>query len=211
MKLFVATNNRHKIEEIRQILAGTGFDLHSLLDRPDLAEPPEDGLTFEANALQKARTIQAQTGGIVLADDSGLEVDALGGAPGVHSKRYSPEGTADSNNALLLKQLSGVLSRTARFRCVLALVSPHHEGTVDGSCEGRIATATTGTQGFGYDPLFVPNELGGRTMAEASMEEKNAISHRGRAFRRLRELLDAATDAEQAARYHSTPSRTRPV
>lgn len=199
MKLFVATNNKHKIEEIRQILEGTGVVLQSLLDRPDLAEPPEDGLTFEANALQKARTIQAQTGGTVLADDSGLEVDALGGAPGVHSKRFSPEGAADANNALLLKRMSGVVTRTARFRCVLALVSPHHEGTVDGTCEGHIATQAQGAHGFGYDPLFVPHELQGRTMAEASMNEKNAISHRGRAFRRLGELLDAAADAERSA------------
>ena len=198
VKLLIATNNPHKIEEIREILSGTPFVLHSLLDRPDLPEPPEDGLTFEANALQKARTIQAQVGGVVLADDSGLEVDALGGAPGVHSKRFSAEGTAAANNALLLDRMADVTGRTARFRCVLALVSPAYEGTVDGACEGRIATQANGSQGFGYDPLFIPDELDGRTMAEASMQEKNAISHRGRAFRRLSELLDAAAAAERA-------------
>ncbi len=198
MNLLIATNNAHKIQEIREILSGTGIILQSLLDRSDLPEPPEDGLTFEANAMQKARTIQSQVGGVVLADDSGLEVDALGGAPGVHSKRFSAEGTAASNNHLLLERMADVTLRTARFRCVLALVSPHYEGTVDGACEGKIATGTTGTQGFGYDPLFVPDELDGRTMAQASMQEKNAISHRGRAFRRLSELLDAAAAAERA-------------
>ena len=198
VKLLIATNTAHKLKEIREILSGSDIVLQSLLDRPDLPEPPEDGLTFEANALQKARTIQSQVGGVVLADDSGLEVDALGGAPGVHSKRFSAEGTAASNNQLLLDRMADVTLRTARFRCVLALVSPHYEGTVDGGCEGQIATGTTGTQGFGYDPLFVPAELDGRTMAEASMQEKNAISHRGRAFRRLSELLDAAAAAERA-------------
>lgn len=197
MKLLIATNNSHKIEEIREILAGTGIVVQSLLDRPDLPEPPEDGLTFEANALQKARTIQSQVGGVVLADDSGLEVDALGGAPGVHSKRFSAEGTAAANNRLLLERLSGVSERRARFRCVLALVSPNFEGTVDGAVEGRIALDLLGDKGFGYDPLFVPDELDGRTMAEATMQEKNAISHRGRAFRRLSELLDAASAAER--------------
>ncbi|MCA9569286.1 MAG: non-canonical purine NTP pyrophosphatase, partial [Myxococcales bacterium] len=114
------------------------------------------------------------------------EVDALGGAPGVHSKRFSPEGTTPANNALLLERLVGAADRTARFRCVVALVGPDgYERIAEGACEGRIALEPRGTDGFGYDPLFLPDEAPGRAMAELTVDAKNAISHRGRAFRQL--------------------------
>lgn len=192
MHLLFATGNHHKAEEVRDILRGTGIHLATLADHPDLPEPPETGDTFESNALQKARFIAKLTGTPVLADDSGLEVDALGGAPGVHSKRFSPEATHEANNALLLHRLAGRSDRTARFRCVLALVHEAFETSIAGACEGTIAEALRGHQGFGYDPLFLPNDLPGRTMAEATMVEKNAISHRGRAFRQLPALLAQA-------------------
>ncbi|TNE84843.1 MAG: RdgB/HAM1 family non-canonical purine NTP pyrophosphatase [Deltaproteobacteria bacterium] len=189
MKLLFATANAHKAEEVRAILDGTGIELTTLLDHPELGDAPETGDTFEHNALEKAEYVFAKTGLACIADDSGIEVDALGGKPGVHSKRFSPEATAEANNALLLAKLDGVAERSARFRCVLAYVGPDGKRTVDGRCEGRIVTEPRGHEGFGYDPLFVPDEGGGRTMAELSMAEKNAISHRGRAFSRLPEIL----------------------
>lgn len=192
MKLLFATTNAHKAEEVRAILADTDIELITLADHPDLPEPPETGNTFEANALQKATFIHERLRCPVIADDSGIEVDALDGAPGVHSKRFSPEATHEANNTLLLSRLEGRDDRTARFRCVLALVTDDFQGTVSGACEGRIAHALSGSEGFGYDPLFVPDDLGGRSMAEASMAEKNAISHRGRAFRQLGDLLTRA-------------------
>lgn len=189
MRLIFATNNAHKAEEVRALLAGTGIVLETLHAHPEIPEPPETGDTFVANALQKAYFVYERTGTLCVADDSGLEVDALGGAPGVHSKRFSPEATHAANNTLLLKKLSGIAERTARFRCVLALVGDGIEQTVDGRCEGAIATALTGEGGFGYDPIFLPEEAPGRSMAELSMAEKNAISHRGRAFAALPSLL----------------------
>lgn len=192
MELLFATTNAHKALEVRTLLAGSGLTLTTLLDRHDVPEPPEDEDTFVGNALAKARFVHARTGVPVIADDSGLEVDALGGAPGVHSKRFSAEATHEANNRLLLERLDGVTDRRARFRCVLALVTADFEGTVDGTCEGSIAHAHLGTEGFGYDPLFVADDLAGHTLAEATLEQKNAVSHRGRAFRRLPELLAAA-------------------
>ncbi len=192
MELLFATTNAHKAAEVRALLQGTGIVLRTLHDHPELGEPPETGDTFEHNALQKARWIHEATGRATIADDSGLQVDALGGAPGVHSKRFSPEATHEANNALLLSRLQGVTVRTARFRCVLALVTNTWQGTVSGACEGHIAEGLRGADGFGYDPVFLPEELAGRTMAEASMETKNRISHRGRAFQQLPELLGRA-------------------
>lgn len=192
MRLLLATTNAHKAQEVRAMLAGTPFVIETLLDHPSLPEPGEDGDTFTANALQKAREIHGRTGVPVLADDSGLEVDALGGAPGVHSKRFSAEGTHEANNALLLTRLKGEPERAARFVCVLALVTDGWEGTVSGACKGAIVEEPRGASGFGYDPVFQPDELGGRTMAEATMVEKNAISHRGRAFAQLPMLLRRA-------------------
>lgn len=197
MRLLLATHNAHKVDEIRAILAAAGAGMAGVevvgLDaHPDIPESPEDHDTFVDNALQKARFVFARAGVACVADDSGLEVDALGGAPGVNSKRFTPEATAASNNARLLRELSGVSARRARFRCVLALVTADGEWTASGSCEGRIATAASGDGGFGYDPLFVPDDQGGRSMAALTAEEKNRISHRGRAFAQLPGLLAQA-------------------
>lgn len=189
MKILFATHNAHKAEEVAAILADSGVEIVSLRDFPHITELGEDHLTFEENALQKAREAHAATGLLVVADDSGLEVDALDGAPGVHSKRFSAEATAEANNRLLLQRLAGVTERSARFRCVIAVVGADYQATADGRCEGHIATEARGQAGFGYDPLFLPVEGGGRSMAEMSAEEKNAISHRGRAFRQLAGLL----------------------
>ncbi len=192
MKLLLASTNAHKRTEVAAILDGGPVSIVDLSAFPAVPEPPEDGDTFEANALQKARFVYAATGLPTLADDSGLEVDALGGAPGVRSKRFTPEATAAANNAHLLALLGERPDRAARFVCALAVVGPQGEATLRGTCEGAIATAPRGAQGFGYDPLFLPDEALGRAMAELSMAEKNAISHRGRALARLADLLRAA-------------------
>lgn len=189
MPLLFATQNAHKAHEVAAILDGTGIELITLLERPDIPEPPETGTTFVENALQKARHVHELTGLPVIADDSGIEVDALGGAPGIHSKRFSPEGTDDANNQLLLHQLKTKADRTARYRCVLAIVTATQSEVVEAACEGKIAIQAQGSGGFGYDPYFLPDEAPGRTMAQLTLAEKNAISHRGRAFRRLPELL----------------------
>jgi XTP/dITP diphosphohydrolase len=188
--LVFATANAHKVEEVRRILAPLGVTVQSLADLGLDLDPPETGDTFEANALQKARYVFEHTGQPTVADDSGIEVDALNGAPGVYSKRFSPEGTTPANNALLLQRLQGATDRTARFRCVVAYVDGTVERTASGACEGRIAEQLHGAGGFGYDPLFLPDEAPGRSMAELSADEKNAISHRGRAFRQLPDLLE---------------------
>lgn len=192
MVLMLATLNLHKANEIRTMLEGSGVSVVTLCDRPDLPEPSEDGATFYDNALLKARLICELTGLPTLADDSGLEVDALGGSPGVHSKRFSPEATTEANNRLLIVRMDGVVGRRARFRCALALAVGGWEGVVEGRCEGTIGREPRGERGFGYDPLFLPDEAPGRTMAELSAEEKNLISHRGRAMAKLPELLRAA-------------------
>ncbi len=161
-------------------------------DKPAISE---DGTTFDQNAVVKARTISQATSLYALADDSGLEVDALGGRPGVRSARFAHERATDAeNNAALLRELEevGDDARSARFRCVLALANPwapDHVETVEGSCEGFIARAPRGSAGFGYDPLFIVPELGARVMAELSEDEKNSVSHRARAVRALRPVL----------------------
>lgn len=174
------------------MLSGSGIELIDLSAYPELGDLPETHNTFPENALQKATALHAHTGLAVIADDSGLEVDALGGAPGVHSKRYSAQETASANNQKLLGALAGVESRTARFRCSLALVTAEFSGVVNGACEGHIAVSLSGADGFGYDPLFLPAEYSGLSMAEISLSQKNAISHRGRAFSQLPELLARA-------------------
>ncbi len=191
MIVILASNNAHKVEEVGQILAPLGIQVRPLRDFPEVPEPPEEQETFEGNALQKARFVFERTGQACVADDSGLCVDALGGAPGVHSKRFSPEALAATNNALLLARLSGVEDRRARFVCALALVTDRGAWAVRGTVEGRIGLGLTGEGGFGYDPLFWPDEVPGRSMAQLSADEKNAISHRGRAFRQLPGLLGA--------------------
>jgi XTP/dITP diphosphohydrolase len=187
MRLLLASTNRGKIEEIQKLLHSCQPDLEVLgLDRfPELQAIPETGRTFAENALLKAATAAERTGLVSLADDSGLEVDALDGAPGVHSARYSgPEATDRANNDKLLHALRDVPAekRTARFRCVLAARTPGGESLLaDGSWEGFIAEEPRGEHGFGYDPLFIDLE-NGLTAAEMDQPVKNARSHRGRAL-----------------------------
>ncbi len=187
MKLILASRNRHKLEEIRTLFDLPGLELSSALDHPEIPDVEEDGKTFEANAIKKATALARATGGWALADDSGLEVDALGGAPGVYSARYAGEPVSyPANNAKLLKALEGAADRRARFRCVVALSSPSGKTrTVEGRCEGRIIHGIRGAQGFGYDPLFVPDGFD-QTFAEMEAGAKNAISHRGRALQKAR-------------------------
>lgn len=191
MHVLLATRNAHKVHEIAGALAALGWTVAGLDTVDGLPEElPETGDTFEANALQKARFVAAATGLAALADDSGLEVAALGWGPGVYSRRFSPEATDQANNALLLRRLAGVDDRAARYRCALALVLPDgREGVVDGACPGRIGQLPRGQNGFGYDPLFWPDDAPGRTMAELTLAEKNQISHRGRALSRLPGLI----------------------
>ena len=188
MKLLIASRNPKKLEEIRAILDIPGLDLVSALDIPDAPDVDEDGATFQENAIKKAVTLARATGLWTLADDSGLEVDALNGAPGVYSARYAGEPVKyEANNRKLLAALMGEANRRARFRCVIALSSPDGDArTVEGACEGSILEVLRGRRGFGYDPLFVPD--GWReTFAEMDEAEKNRISHRGRALARARQ------------------------
>jgi XTP/dITP diphosphohydrolase len=186
--VLVSTRNAHKLVEIRQIL-GPSFELLDLSSVPALGEVEETGTTFEENAALKALAASAHFDGWVLADDSGLEVDALGGAPGVRSARFSGEGATDvTNRALLLEKLATVPAdqRSARFRCVIALA---RGGEVlayfSGAVEGVIIQSEQGAGGFGYDPLFVPEGFG-ETFAELGAETKNRLSHRGRALAGLK-------------------------
>jgi len=190
-RVVVATGNAKKLAEIRAILATADLDVELVSMRDlDVAEPVEDGDTFEANALIKARACVEATGLPAIADDSGLEVDALGGEPGVWSARYAGEPADDArNNAKLIAALADVAERrrTARFVCAAAVVAPDgREVVVRGTMEGRIVDEPEGEHGFGYDPHFVSDVIGdGRTNAELAPEEKDAISHRGAAFRQL--------------------------
>ncbi len=193
-RVIVASTNHGKLAEIRSALDFGGWEFVTATDLGlDPLEVEETGDTFLDNALLKARAYADAFGLPALADDSGLEVDALGGEPGVLSARYSGEGaTDDKNNTKLLKELEIVPeeARTARFRSVVVLAEP--DGTFTsavGACEGRIGYERRGTGGFGYDPLFLPVATPGRTMAELVLAEKNAISHRGSALRALRRAL----------------------
>ena len=189
MRLILASNNAHKIAELRHLFADGAVELAGLSDWPEIPEPPETQDTFAGNALQKARFVFERTGIMTVSDDSGLVVDALNGAPGVHSKRWTPEGTAESNNVRLLQEMEGVTVRNARFVCAMAVVWSGGERVIESTCEGSIATAPRGGGGFGYDPLFLPTDRPGRTMAQLGPEDKNTISHRGRAFSHLPALL----------------------
>lgn len=183
MKLVIATRNRHKLEEIEAIFNVPGMEVLSAFDFPDVPDVEETGTTFEENAALKAQALSDATGLIALADDTGLEVDALNGAPGVYSARYAGEPTDyAANNVKLLSELQDKTSRTARFRSVIALCIPGDDMRyVEGVCEGSIATGPKGEGGFGYDPLFIP-EGETRAFAEMAADEKNKISHRGRAL-----------------------------
>ena len=191
--LVIGSRNTHKVAEIRQILAGLPFHVVSVSEYPDVPDVVEDGATFRDNALKKARETAAAVGQLTLADDSGLEVDALDGRPGVYSARYAGEPSTDSkNNAKLLTELTGVAAeqRTARFRCVMALVDPDgDETTVEGTCHGCIGHELKGEHGFGYDPLFVVDGYDS-TMAQLGPTVKNRISHRARALQELKNVLN---------------------
>lgn len=191
MKIAIATNNPNKLREIRAILGGFFDEALSLSDLGIDIDIEETGTTLSENALIKARTIRDLTGLPALADDSGLMVDALGGAPGVYSARYAGEEHDDKkNNALLLKNLEGK-PRDAKFCSVIALCYPDgRELTAEGSVRGVILEEERGTGGFGYDPLFFSPELG-KTFAEATPEQKNSVSHRSRALRAMLELLSS--------------------
>ena len=186
--VLVSTRNAHKLVEIRQIL-GPSFELLDLSCVPALGEVEETGTTFEENAALKALAASAHFDGWVLADDSGLEVDALGGAPGVYSARFSGKGANDvTNRAFLLEKLATVPAdqRSARFRCVIALARGGEVlGHFSGAVEGAIIQSEKGEGGFGYDPLFVPEGFG-ETFAELGAETKNRLSHRGRALAALK-------------------------
>lgn len=191
-RFVLATFNAHKAAELQALLALPGLTLVSLADFPGATSPDEDGDTLLDNARIKVRAALAHTGCPAIADDTGLEVDALGGAPGVHAARYAgPAATYSDNVAKLLTALAGVpaAQRTARFRTVCVAAWPDgREVTAEGVLEGVIIEAARGVQGFGYDPVFVPAG-DTRTLAELSEAEKNAISHRGRAARGLAGLL----------------------
>ena len=188
MKIVFATNNAHKLDEVRQVV-GEKFEIVSLRECGIVEDIPENEPTLEGNALAKARYIYERTGFNCFADDTGLEVDALGGEPGVRSARYATDGHDDeANKRLLLERLQGVENRAAQFRTAVALILGGKEYLFEGIVRGEIALEQHGEGGFGYDPLFFP-EGGELTFAQMSSEEKNAISHRGRAVRKLAEFL----------------------
>ena len=195
-RIVIATRSGHKLRELRELLSLGHTDLVSLDELGVPGDPVEDGLTFETNARIKARFAAQATGLPALADDSGIEVDALDGGPGVRTRRYAGEQATDpENNAKLLGALRGLApaQRGARYVCVLAFATPSTDGsppdivTARGTCRGRIAAAPKGSGGFGYDPIFEPasEPPGGRTLGEWSAAEKNQISHRARAARRM--------------------------
>jgi XTP/dITP diphosphohydrolase len=191
-KIVLATQNQGKVKELKKLLEQTPVQLLSLTDFPHLLEVVEDGLTFRENAIKKAEQISQATGLIAIADDSGLEVDFLGGKPGVHSARYAgPQRSDADNNYKLLNQLANVPhdQRTARFCCVIAVAALSGVvETADGICPGVIAFEPQGTGGFGYDPLFYVPEYN-CTFAQLSLEIKNKISHRGKALAQAKQIL----------------------
>lgn len=192
MELLVATGNSGKFREIEEFLRDTVTKLYSLEDFPGAPQVEEDGATFTENAVKKGQSAASATGKPVIADDSGLEVDRLGGRPGVYSARFAGEDAGDSeNNSRLLRELALLPcdQRTAAFRCVIALCFPDGScKTFTGALNGVILNEPRGTGGFGYDPLFLVPEYG-LTLAELPLEVKNTISHRGKALARLKEYL----------------------
>ncbi len=189
-ELIIASNNKHKIIEIKAILGEFFQNIYSLQDKNINVEIEETGTTFEENAIIKAQYIANLTGIPALSDDSGLEVKALGGAPGVYSARYAGEPSdSNKNNEKLLKELKNVSDRTANFTSVIAICFPNGETiTAKGQTFGSILTAPQGNNGFGYDPLFFSNDLN-KCFGIATSEEKNAVSHRGRALQNLKNIL----------------------
>ncbi len=189
-KLILASRNKNKIEEMKQLVAHLGTDVFSALDFPDLEEVEEDKPTLEGNALKKARYVNQQTGIPALSDDTGLEVETLDGAPGVFSARYAGENASYQDNVLkLLGALEGKENRAAQFRTVVALVDGDKEWTFEGICKGKIIEEQIGKKGFGYDPIFMPDEFA-ETFAQMDPNIKNIISHRGKAVQRFLEFLE---------------------
>jgi XTP/dITP diphosphohydrolase len=190
-KLVLASHNENKVEELTLFLSGLNLEVLTLRHFPSVPQVAEDGSTFQQNALKKAKAIYQVTKIPALADDSGLEVFFLNGRPGVRSARYAGDDAKDEqNNEKLLGEMLGVppRRRRAQFRAVLALVGNGFEDLTEGICMGNLAEGPSGTNGFGYDPIFIPDDFS-RTYAELSPDEKNRISHRGRAFRALKEIL----------------------
>ncbi|MFC0469461.1 XTP/dITP diphosphatase [Halalkalibacter kiskunsagensis] len=187
-ELVIATQNKGKIAEFKQILEKKGLIVKSLLDYPDIPDIIEDGTTFSENATKKAETLAKYLNSSVIADDSGLVIDAIDGRPGVYSARYAGETKSDSANIeKVLRELVDVPSedRTGRFVCVIAVARPNEQTLIfEGSCEGTIATEPRGSNGFGYDPIFYIPELE-KTMAQLTSEEKNVRSHRANALKNL--------------------------
>jgi len=190
MKILFATANRGKLREAAEVL-GPGFEIVSPLDLGITEDIPETGSTLQENSLQKAQYIFDRTGLPCFADDTGLEVDALGGAPGIYSARYAGPGhDSEANMDKLLAELIRLDDRRARFRTVVTLILADGQPRFfEGVCEGSIAREKSGCGGFGYDPVFLPDAYPGRTLAEVSEEEKNAVSHRGKAIRAMAEWL----------------------
>ena len=189
MKLIIASNNKHKIYEIKKILGAKFDEILSLSEAGIVHETIEDGTTFLENATKKAREIAELSGMCALADDSGICIDALGGAPGIYSARYAGvhggHGADEENNKLVIKNLSGVSNRSAHYTAAVALVYPDGKTvTAEGYMYGRVIDTPRGERGFGYDPIFVPDGEE-RTVAELTDDEKNAISHRARALEAL--------------------------
>ena len=191
MKLLIASNNQHQIDEIKQILGNKFEQILSLSEAGIVCDPEENGKTFLDNALIKVRAVAKLTDMPVLGDDTGLCVDALNGAPGVHSARFAGDHDNAKNRAKLLYELQDETNRKAHFSTAVALLYPDGRlVTAEGRVDGEILHAEVGTNGFGYDSLFYCNEIG-KTFAEATAEEKNAVSHRGRALQNLAEKLQS--------------------
>ena len=194
MKLILASNNKNKLREFREILEPMGFDVISQSEAGANIEVEETGTTFEENAYLKAKAIYDMFHLPVISDDSGLEVDALNGAPGIYSARYAEEG---KRCARVLSELENVPDdkRTARFRCCICYIDENgNKNIVSGACEGKIGYEKRGTNGFGYDPIFM---FGDRSFAELSADEKNQVSHRSDALRKVRELIEKNYPAKQ--------------
>jgi XTP/dITP diphosphohydrolase len=191
-RVIIATKNRGKAKEFQHMFAPYGYEVQTLLDLPHIEDVEETGETFEENAILKAETVAQELGELVIADDSGLAIDALEGRPGVYSARYAGEEKSDeANMEKVLHELEAVegTDRTARFHCVLAIAGPNRETrTVTGTCEGMILQEKRGTNGFGYDPIFFVPTLQ-KSMAELSPDEKSQISHRGNALKKLKNII----------------------
>ncbi len=189
--IVLATNNQNKVKEFNSILKDFSVEIKSLTDFGPLPEAVEDGESFDENAYKKAHHVARVLGLPAIADDSGLVVDALGGAPGVHSARYAGENATDDENIdKLLTEMHESIDRKAHFQCVLSIAVPSGPAlTYEGRCEGTILHEKRGDKGFGYDPVFYVEELG-KTFAELSMTEKNALSHRGKALEQVRLEID---------------------